>query len=190
MAAGGGSLNHVVAGAVAALALPLMVFVLHLPFLLALPIAGGLYAGVAILLAPRRAIDRVDPARVGRAQAELVAGLIEEGEQAVARLAETARRLRSRAGAATTARLADLARTILARLASDPGKLPAVRRFVTYYLPRSAEIAAGLVVVESQTTPDAARVTALEDTLARLERAFTLSLDNFARTDIEALTWS
>ena len=179
--------NHLVAGAAAAVALPLCAVALGLPFLVAFVIAAMLYAGVALIAAPRRTAERISVGQVGRAQAELVADLIEQGEAIVERLREAARGLRSRPAGQTTIHLAEVARGILDRLAAEPGKLPAIRRFLTYYLPRSAEIAEGLVIVERQRMPDAARLAAIEATLAKLDQAFTFYADSFAQAELDTL---
>lgn len=179
--------NHIIAGLVAALALPLGAIGLALPFPVALAIAAVVYAGLALLLAPRRAAERIAPGQVGRVQAELVAGLIEDGEAAVARLRDAARGLRSQEAGRITAHLAEVAHGILERLAAEPGKLPAVRRFLTYYLPRSAEIAEGLGTVERQRTPDPKRQADIAATLAKLDQAFTYYADSFAQAELDML---
>jgi hypothetical protein len=179
--------NHIAAGAVAALALPLGVFGLSLPFPAVILVAAVLYAGVALVLAPRRVAERIKPGQVGRVQAELVAGLIEEGEATVTRLREAARGLRSKDACTTTTHLADAAQGILDRLSGEPEKLPAVRRFLTYYLPRSAEIAEGLKIVEGQRRPDSKRQVEIEATLTRLDQAFTFYADSFAQAELDTL---
>ncbi len=183
----GGGGNHLAAGVVAALAVPFGVLALGLPFALVIVVAVLLYAGVALLLAPRRTADRIKLGEVGRVQAKLVAGLIEEGEAAVARLRSAARGLRSQSAARTTVHLADVAAGILDRLAAEPGKLSAVRRFLTYYLPRAAEIAEGLGVVEQQRAPDPKRLGDIETTLGKLDQAFTFYADSFAQAELDAL---
>lgn len=179
--------NHIAGGIAAAVAVPVGVFVLNLPFFLALPIALGIYAGVAILLAPRRAIDRIDPDRVGRVQATLVAGLIEEGEGVVARLKEAARKLASKEAAGKAAHMAAVAQSILDRLAQEPGKLSVMRRFLTYYLPRAADLAEGMVVVEGLKAGDPKRLADLEDMLGKLDHAFTYYSDSFAQAELDVL---
>ncbi len=179
--------NHIVAGIAAAVAVPVGVFGFALPLWAVLPIALAIYGGVAVLLAPARAIDRVNPDRVGRAQAELVAGLIEDGEREVARLDAAARQLKSQTAAPQVAHMADVAQSILDCLAEEPGKLPVMRRFLTYYLPRAAEMAEGLVVVEGQRSPNPARRAQIEDILGKLDHAFTFYSDSFAQAELDVL---
>lgn len=180
-------MNHIAGGIAAAVALPVGVFALNLPFVLMVPIALGIYAGVALLLAPRRAIDRIDPERVGRAQASLVAGLIEDGEGVVARLEDAAGKLATKDVAAKVAHMAKVAQSILDRLAGEPGKLPAMRRFLTYYLPRAADLAEGMVVVEGLKAGDPKRRADLEDMLGKLDHAFTYYSDSFAQAELDVL---
>lgn len=179
--------NHVAGGVAAAIAIPAGVFGLNLPFPLVVPIAGGIYLGLAFLLARPRPIDRIDPERVGRAQAALVAGLIEASEKPVERLREAARRIGTKDTAKMAAHMAEIAQSILDRLAAEPGKLAAIRRFLTYYLPRSVEIAEGLVVVEAQRAADPARLAGIRDMMARLDQAFTFYSDSFAQAELDAL---
>ncbi len=183
----GGGGNHIVAGAVAALVLPLGVFVLNLPFLAVVLVAAVLYAGVALVLAPRRVADRIRAGQVGRAQAELVASLIEEGEATVARLKEAARALRATSTGRTVGHLAETAQAILDRLAAEPDKLAAVRRFLTYYLPRSAEIAEGLGVVEQQRATDPKRQAEIEGILGKLDQAFGFYADSLSQAELDML---
>lgn len=184
---GANSWNHLLAGAVAALAIPVGVFGLGLPFLVVVPVALGLYFGTAFLLAPSRAIDRISAEHIGRAQAELVAGLIEEGEMLVERLRQVSSNLASKEAAKRAAHMAEIARSILDRLAQEPGKLPAVRRFLTYYLPRSAEIAEGMAVVERQRGGDPRRLAELGEMLGKLDHAFTYYSDSFAQAQLDVL---
>ena len=179
--------NHLVAGIVAGLAVPIGVLALDLPLLLTLPVAGLLYAGVALALAPRERRLRIDTSRIDRGQADVARDLIDEAQTSVDRLHGVARQLRAPAERARIEALADSARTILDRLAGAPEKIPAVRRFLAYYLPRSAEIAEGLVILSRQATPDATRRRGIEATLGRLAEAFAFYADNLDRADLQNL---
>jgi 5-bromo-4-chloroindolyl phosphate hydrolysis protein len=184
---GEGGWNHVIGGVLAAIAVPAMVFGFNLPFIAAIPIALSLYAGSVLLFTKRRTIDRVDPNRVGQAQAELVASLIEDGETVIARLKLAAQKLQSKDAAGKASHMAEIARSILDRLAAEPDKLSAVRRFLTYYMPRSAEIAEGMVVVETQRSPDRKRLGEIADIMGKLDHAFTFYSDSFAQAELDTL---
>jgi 5-bromo-4-chloroindolyl phosphate hydrolysis protein len=140
-----------------------------------------------LLFSRRRTIDRVDPNRVGQAQAELVASLIEDGETVIARLKLAAQKLQSKDAASKAGHMAEIARSILDRLAEEPDKLSAVRRFLTYYMPRSAEIAEGMVVVETQRSPDRKRLGEIADIMGKLDHAFTFYSDSFAQAELDTL---
>lgn len=180
-------MHHLLAGALAALALPMVALGLNLPLWVAVLVAGFVYGGAALLLMPKRAIDRVDPNRVGTAQAELVAGLIEDGERDVARLAKAAKRLRTASAAQMSLHMSNVAQSILSRLATEPGKLSSVRRFATYYLPRAADIAEGMALVESQRNADPRRLGEIADVMGKLDQAFTFYSDNFAQAELDVL---
>lgn len=180
-------LNHVAGGVCAAVILPLLVLALHLPFLAALVIAMLVYGGVAFLLTPRRAVERIDASKVGRAQAELVASLIGQAEAEIEKLRQAGERIRSAGSAKLVAHLGQVGSDILKALAADPEKLPSVRRFLTYYLPRSAELAEGVALLETQRKPDPDRTAKAEAMLTRLDTAFTHYADNLAETDLDEL---
>lgn len=182
---GGG--NHLIAGLAAALAIPAGVFGLGLPVFAVVPLAAVLYGGLALVLAPRRVADRINPDRIGRAQAELVASLVEEGQMSVRRLEEAAAKLRGPTARTTVSHLAQTAQGILDKLVAEPGKLGAVRRFLTYYLPRSVEIAEGLGVSERQRGRDTARQAEIEAILVKLDQAFGFYADSLSQAELDAL---
>ena len=181
--------THIAAGVAAAAALPVGEFALGLPLALAIPAAVAVYAGTALAftLGPRARPAPIDFARIDRAQSGVVADLLKDGEAQIARLRAASRQLRSVTARPILGQMADAARKILDRLAAEPGKLASVRRFLTYYLPRSAEIAEGLVTIERQRNADMMRLVETEAMLARLGRAFLFYADAFDKADIETL---
>ena len=179
--------NHIAAGLTAALALPVAVLALGLPLMLAVPMAGALYAGVALALAPQRRLPRVDFAKIGSAQAQVVAELIGEADGHVAALDAAARELKAPELRTPVENLAASARAILGRLAAAPEKLPAVRRFLAYYLPRSVEIAQALPAIERRAASDAPRRASIVATLAKLGQAFAFYADGLDQADLAAL---
>ena len=179
--------NHIAAGLAAALALPLAVLALGMPLVIAVPLSGALYAGVALAMAPRARLPRVDFGKIGRAQAEVVAELIVAADGEVAALETAAKALHAPDLRDPVARLAATARTILDRLARAPEKLPAARRFLAYYLPRSVEIANSLGAVERRSQQEPSRRAAIVATLGRLDQAFGVTADGLDQGDIAAL---
>ncbi|WP_448952778.1 5-bromo-4-chloroindolyl phosphate hydrolysis family protein [Labrys neptuniae] len=179
--------NHLIAGVAAAGVIPLGVFGLNLPVLAVVPLAALLYGGIVLVLAPRRAVERIDADKVGRAQAELVGSLVEEGQASVRRLEAAAAGLSKPTTRQSVSHLAQTAQGILDKLVSEPGKLAAVRRFLTYYLPRSVEIAEGLGLAEKQRGWNTARQSETEAILVKLDQAFGFYADSLSQAELDAL---
>ncbi len=135
----------------------------------------------------RSRLPRVDFGKIGRAQAEVVGELIAAADTQVAALDAAAGALKAADLRTPVEHLAASARAILARLAAAPEKLPAVRRFLAYYLPRSVEIAEALPALERRATPDAARRATIVATLAKLGQAFAFYADGLDQADLETL---
>jgi hypothetical protein len=62
-----------------------------------------------------------------------------------------------------------------------------VRRFLTYYLPRAAEIAEAYRALETSTVPDTTRLAATGDMIDRLDVAFTRYAANLQDADLDKL---
>jgi 5-bromo-4-chloroindolyl phosphate hydrolysis protein len=69
--------------------------------------------------------------------------------------------------------LARISREIFAAIEKDPLRVDRVRRFLTYYLPRAADIADAYALLEKGSVPDSARIAATGDLIDRLDVAFT-----------------
>ena len=66
-------------------------------------------------------------------------------------------------------------------------RLAAVQRLLTYYLPRTAEIAAAYLDLRSRKAPDAERLAAIQDVLAKMEAAFQHFAGKLADDDLRGL---
>ena len=178
---------YVVVGVTAFLSVPVAMRLLGLPLVLAVPLAFLFTAGVTLALRPQSRLLRVDFAKVGQAQAAVVGELIAAADTQVAALEAAAGALHAADLRLPVEHLAVAARAILARLAAAPEKLPAVRRFLAYYLPRSVEIAEALPALERRVAPDAARRATIVATLAKLDQAFAFYADGLDQADLETL---
>jgi 5-bromo-4-chloroindolyl phosphate hydrolysis protein len=83
--------------------------------------------------------------------------------------------------------LVKVARDIFAAIERDPLRLDRVRRFLTYYLPRAAEIAEAYRALETSTIPDTARLAAAGAMIDRLDGAFTRYAANLQDADLDKL---
>jgi 5-bromo-4-chloroindolyl phosphate hydrolysis protein len=80
-----------------------------------------------------------------------------------------------------------IARDIFAAIERDPLRIDRVRRFLTYYLPRAAEITEAYVSLERSTVPDTARLAATGELIDRLDAAFTQYAANLQDADLDKL---
>jgi hypothetical protein len=69
----------------------------------------------------------------------------------------------------------------------DPMRLDRVRRLLTYYLPRAADLAAAYAALEQSLAPDAARMAATAELIDRLDVAFTRYAANLQDADLDTL---
>jgi 5-bromo-4-chloroindolyl phosphate hydrolysis protein len=69
--------------------------------------------------------------------------------------------------------LASVARSIFEAIAKDALRIDRARRFLTYYLPRAAEMAEAYQKLEGSPRVEAARLTATTEIIERLAAAFT-----------------
>lgn len=183
---GGGS-NWLIGGLAAAMAVPALAIGLHAPFWLACAIAAAVGGGAALLLSARQPFEGLDASRVGRGRIDFARQLLGDAAPLVDRLQAAAKVVKTRSVAERIAHLAATAHAILKSIEQDPLKIDPVRRFLTYYLPRAAEMAEGYVLVEQQISPRADRLSATRDIIDRLDDAFTRFSDSLIEADLGAL---
>ena len=83
--------------------------------------------------------------------------------------------------------LASVARGIFEALEKDPLRIDRVRRFLTYYLPRAAEMAEAYQSLERSPRVDTARLTATREIIDRLDAAFTEYAANLHLAELDKL---
>jgi 5-bromo-4-chloroindolyl phosphate hydrolysis protein len=171
----------------AALLLPLLSLVVQLPFWLAFAAALLACGGLGLLLAPRDRYGRLSASRIGRAKIDFAAELLADAKPLVARIEVASRAIRTVNVKYRVHHLADVARGILSGVEQDPLKIDRVRRFVTYYLPRAAEMAEAYGLLEKQAAPRPGRLAATCELIDRLDGAFTRYADNLVDADLDNL---
>lgn len=179
--------NWLAAGIVAATLVPALAFGLNVPFWLAslLAVLAGLGAGLAF--GQTSLVDVLDVSRFGKARIDLVRDLIAEADPLVDRLERVGATTRSPETAARIQHLSTAATTILEGIAKDPFKLDRVRRFVTYYLPRAAEMAEAFSLLETAPKPDPQRLAEVAALLERLDGAFTRYTHSLVEADLKKI---
>jgi 5-bromo-4-chloroindolyl phosphate hydrolysis protein len=180
-------LNWIAGGAVAAILLPALAIGIGLPFWLVLvagAVAGG---GVAMALTPPKPFEQLEASGVARAKIELARELLDDAEPMLRRLEEAIKTIRN-AGTRDRARhLANIGHDILGAIKEDPLRIDRVRRFLTYYLPRAAEMAEAYARLERSAAPDLARLAATGGLIERLDTAFTQYAANLQSGDLDKL---
>lgn len=176
------------AGAVtSAVLLPLLAIGAGMPFWIAGIIsilAGG---GVVAILAPPKLFARLDASGAARGKIEFACELLTDAEPLAARMEAAAKSIQTRAVSERVRHLVSMARAIFAAIEKDPLRIDRVRRFLTYYLPRAAEIAEAYGSLERSLTPDAARIAATGELIDRLDVAFTRYASSLQDADLDKL---
>jgi 5-bromo-4-chloroindolyl phosphate hydrolysis protein len=168
----GGDGRYVIAGLIAAAALPAAVFLAAIPYFAAVPISLVLFAAIVFLLAPRRPLEGIDAAAVGRGQIEAAQTALEEADRDLDAITVAAKQIRTRDIAAALDHLTITARRLLHQVEQDPARLSAVRRLVAVYLPRTREIATNFADIESRGQLEQPRIDRLRGTLKRIDETF------------------
>ena len=183
----GSGTNWLIAGAAAAVMVPLLAIGGGMPFWLACLIGAAAGTGVGAVLTPRSAFPRLDASGAARSKIAFARELLTEAEPSVGRLEAAAKAIRARKVADRVRNLAAVARGIFAAIEKDPLRVDRVRRFLTYYLPRAAEIAEAYRSLELSPLPDAMRMTSTGELIDRLDTAFTRYAAGLQDADLDKL---
>jgi 5-bromo-4-chloroindolyl phosphate hydrolysis protein len=164
--------RYVIAGLIAAAVLPAAVFLAAIPYFVAVPISAVLFGAVVYLLAPRRPLEGIDAASVGRGQIEAAQNALEEADRDLDVILAAAKKIRTRDIADALNQLTVTARRLLHRVEQEPGKLSEVRRLVAVYLPRTREIATSFADIESRGRLEQPRIDRLRGALKKIDETF------------------
>lgn len=179
--------NWIVAGLAAAIVVPALSFGFHVPFIVSALIAVPVFAGLVILLAPRKLFEGMDVNALGKGQVAFARDLLSEAQPAAERLRVVAGRVHDKAMTSRITHLADIARDVFTRVEASPESAGTVRRFLSYYLPRAAEVAEGYAVIEAKRAPDAAQLAEVSSVLVKLEDAFVHYADSLVDDELGSL---
>lgn len=182
----GNDLNWLIGGVVAAILLPLLT-VLGVPFLIAALIAVVAFAGLVVLLSPRKLFEGLDISAIGRDEVAFAQELLGDALPAAERIRGAAARIDDPAVKARVRHLADITRDVVAKVEANPASASAVRRFLSYYVPRAAEISEGFAVLEDRRAPDPARLNEVGAVIEKLEGAFVHYADSLTDEELGTL---
>jgi 5-bromo-4-chloroindolyl phosphate hydrolysis protein len=185
--AGPSGLNWLAGGAAGAVLVPLLALGVGVPFLVACAagtLAGG---GLILLLAPGTRFKALEASGIARGKIEFARELLTEADPYVERLEAASKAIRAKTVAERVRHLAGVARSIVAGIEKDPLRIDRVRRFLTYYLPRAAEMAEAYRALEGSPGADAARLGATGEIIDRLSGAFTEYAGNLRDVELDKL---
>ena len=177
-----------IAGAVAAaVLLPLLAIGAGMPFWLAGLISMLAGAGTVAIFTPKKLFAQLDASGAARGKIEFARELLTDAEPLVGRMEAAVKSIRSREVAERVRHLVGTARDIFTAIEKDPLRVDRVRRFLTYYLPRAAEIAEAYGSLERSLVPNQTRIAATRELIDRLDLAFTRYAASLQDADLDTL---
>jgi 5-bromo-4-chloroindolyl phosphate hydrolysis protein len=187
MATAPSGLDWIAGGAVAAILVPSLAIGLGMPFWIALIVSAAAGGGVVAVMAPKRMFAELDASGAARGRIEFARELLTESEPMTGRMEEAAQNIKTRARADRVRHMVKIARDIFAAIERDPLRIDRVKRFLSYYLPRAAEIVEAYVALEQSSVPDMARLAATGELIDRLDTAFTRYATALQDADLDKL---
>ena len=177
-------MNWIVGGATAAVLLPVLAIGVGMPFWIACIIGAATGGGLAVLLSPRQLFEGLDASGAARGKIEFARGLLTDAEPLAVRLEVAVSSIRTPKVSERVRHLARVSREIFAGVEEDPLRVDRVRRFLTYYLPRAAELVEAYALLEKGSARDTTRLAATSDLIDRLDVAFTHYATNLQEADL------
>lgn len=182
----GNDWNWIIAGIAGAVALPVLTL-LGLPFVISAPVAIVVFAGLLVLLSPRRLFEGLNIAAIGKEKVAFARELLTDAQPAVESLRAAGDRIEDKAVKERVRHLGAIAHDVFAKVEENPVSAGAVKRFLSYYLPRAAEVAEGYAVLEDKRAPDPARLIEVAQVIEKLEGAFVHYADSLAEQELGSL---
>ena len=181
------------AGAVAAMIPPVLVLGMDQSIWMGLGVAAGAFFGVRGVLSSGRSRGRpapggrLEPGAIADAREETARDLIAEGGAALDRLRNTGRLIRDELMREEIKLISMKADRLMRDVHGDPGKVLAVRRLLTFYLPNAASVAEGWRALENKQSPSTERMVQTRETMASLNDAFSRFADDLHEPQMQTL---
>ncbi len=166
-------MNWIAGGTVAAIALPALAIGLGMPSWIAGLVSATAGGGVVFLLSPRKLFERLDASGAAQGKIEFARDLLTEAEPYAVRLEIAVNSIGTVAISERVRHLAKISREIFVAIENDPLRIDRVRRFLTYYLPRAADIAEAYAVLEKSGKSETTRSASTGEMIDRHDDAFT-----------------
>lgn len=168
--------------------LPVLVFVLAQPLWIGVLAAAMVFVGLALFAAvqrPRSAPLRAQ--RLAQGQRAVLDAVMADAGPALDTLTRIVADTPKNAVRDRLEGIAAIATDVVVAIEAEPERLGAVQRLLTYYLPRTAELAVAYADLRARKAPDAERLAAIQDVLAKMEAAFAHFADKLADDDLRSL---
>ena len=176
------------AGAAAALTPPLLVLGLNMPIWVGLPVALVVFFLLWLVLRPHAAgAGRLEATPIAEGRAGTAQALLKDGQAALERLRLSARTIGDELMREEIKLLGMKADKVMREVQGDPGKVLAVRRLLTFYLPNAASVAEGWRALEHKQHPSTERVAQTRETMAALNDAFTQFAEELHEPQMQTL---
>jgi 5-bromo-4-chloroindolyl phosphate hydrolysis protein len=166
-----------------ALLLPTLAFLGDLGFPLSLGLSGIGGLGLYLALSRSGAGVEIESDVLDAGQRETARQILSEAMSDVYRLQSAGKRIKAETVRGQVQHLTELFNKTIAEVRREPERLGTVRRLLTFYAPRAADIAEGYASVECSARPDQARLSRAESSLAKLDQAWVHFTDKLAEPD-------
>lgn len=179
--------NWIVAGIVAAILLPVLSLSVGVPLWISAVISVIVFMALVLLLAPRRLFEGIDVKAIGSGRVAFARDLLNEAQPHAERLRAAAAEIRDKTTADRVGHLAEIAADVFTKVEANPANAPVVKRFLSYYVPRAAELAEGFAAVEAKRAPDTTQLEDVRSVLVKLEEAFVHYADSLIDDELGSL---
>jgi 5-bromo-4-chloroindolyl phosphate hydrolysis protein len=178
----------IVAGGAFAILLPLLAFLGDLQFLWAFGLSAVGAAGVYLLATGRGPYLEINDQAIDASQREAARQILSEALGDVDRLAAAGTRIKAPEVKQQITHLSGLFHATIDEVTREPERLTSVRRLLTFYAPKAADIAEAYQAIERSPRPDAERLQRAGESLRKLDEAWAHFADRLAepdRTDLD-----
>jgi hypothetical protein len=179
--------QDLVAGAAAALFMPLATFWLGIAWWLSLPLAALVFLGVRLALSPRELFEGFRFKTIDQASLALAREVLERAHADHASLVAAANAIKGDAVRDNLKHLRAIVERVIAEVEQKPHRINNVRRLLTYYLPGALRLANGYRTLESQLNPNHDRMAAAAGMIGRLDGVFAAYADKLTEQEVEGL---
>jgi hypothetical protein len=184
--------RYVLAAAAAVIALPVFVLGFQAPVWLGLGAAVAIFAVLALFAAVRTPMINAKRQAAGLARPDAKGGpavraAFADALPALSRLERAIETTPKNQLRDRLERISETGRKIIIEVEEDPARVSAVSRLLTYYLPRTADLADAYVQLRERGVEAPARRAAMDAVLVKLEDAFLHYADRLVDDDMKGV---